>query len=826
METLLQDVKYGMRKLMKSPGFTLVAVLSLALGIGANTTIFTVINAVLLNPLPVKDVSHLVQIDTVDSKTQITVANATKLGISYLNYKDVSQQNSVFTGVVDYVVPTPLTLSIPGGEPQQITGLLVTANYFDVLGVPAAAGRTFFPDEDQKPGGNPVVVLSYDVWARQFGSDPNLMGRTISLNATSYTVIGVAPRGFKGTFAIGPPNLVWIPISMHDQALTGVIKDFFNTRRALITFSFARLKPGVELGQAEAAVRTIAERLERDFPVDNGGRSFTLTLLAQTVVGVNQQSQFVLIGALLMGVVGLVLLIACANLANLLLAQAAKRDKEMSVRAALGASSGRLMQQMLTESMILSVAGGALGLLVAFWGRTLLWTYRPPFLPANSVDLTLDARVLGFTIALSLLTGFLFGLVPAFRVAKPDLIETLKVGGRGGTLSWSRNRLRSLLVVTEIALALIALIGAGLFVRSMQNAQKINPGFESKKLFVFGFDLGAQQYSPERGQQFMRDAIERTRGVAGVEAVTVASNFPLGGGFLRTVFRDGEQAIPGTRGTLTTVDDVTPGFFQTLKIPLLRGRDFNDFDTENTKQVAVVSEAMAKHFWPNDDAIGKRFIFFRDTQVREVVGIVKDSVVGAIGEEPQPVAYLPMRQNYSPFATVQVRTSGDPTAVLATVRSRVQDLDRSLALTNVSTITTLMDQGLWAPRMGAMLLSLFALLAMVLAAGGIYGVMAYSVAQRTQEVGIRIALGAQPRHVLGLIIGEGMRIAGIGLAAGLIFSGLLMRLLGSLFFGVSVYDPLAYVGVVVLLAAVALLACYIPARRAMQVDPIIALRYE
>ena len=826
MGTLLQDIRHGLRVLRKSPGFTAVAVLSLALGIGANTTIFTAVNAVLLNPLPVKDASRLVEVDTIDSKTQVTAANFNKLGLSYLNYKDYREQNDVFSGILNAVVPTALTLSNPTGEPRQVTGLLVSANYFDVLGVPPALGRTFLPDEDQKPGGNSVVVLCYSLWAQKFGADPGIVGQTITLNGVGYTVIGVAAREFKGTFGIGQPDLMWIPNSMHDQALTGVLQSFFETRRALITTSIARLKPGVSIGQADAAMKTIAQRLEREYPTDNSGRSVTLTPLAETAGGANQHAQLVRVGSLMMGVVGLVLLIACANLANLLLAQAAKREKEMSIRAALGASSSRLMRQMLTESLLLSLSGGAVGLLLAVWGRALLWAFRPPFLPEGSINMALDVHVLGFTLGLSLLTGLLFGLVPAIKVSRPDLNEALKVGGRGGTLGWSRNRFRSLLVITEIALALVALVGAGLFVRSMQNAQKVDPGFESKHLFVFGFDLGSQHYLPEHGQQYYRDAIERARGVPGVEGVAVASNFPLGGGFMRTVFREGEQAIPGKRGTLVVNDLVSPSYFQTLRIPLVRGREFNDLDTESTTQVAIVSEAMAKHFWPNEDAIGKRFIFFRDTFPREIVGVVRDATTFQIGEDPQPLIYLPLRQNYSPAATLQVRTSGDPRNVLATVRGQVQDLDRNLAITNANTIGELLDQGLWAPRMGAVLLSLFGLLALVLAAGGIYGVMSYSVSQRTQEVGIRMALGAQPRHVMRLIIGEGLRIALIGLLAGLVAAAVLTRLLASLLFGVGASDPLTFAGVTLLLGAVAILACYIPARRAMAIDPIVALRYE
>ncbi len=824
MDAFWQDLRYALRMLRKNRGFSTVAIFSLALGIGANTTIFTVINAVLLNPLPVKDISNLVDISTVDSKTVITGANFVKLPISYPNFKDYRDQNNVLSGTASYSF-AGLTLS-GKGEPQQFTALLVSAGYFDVLGVKPALGRTFFPDEDQKPGGNTVVVLSHSLWARQFGSDPGIIGQTITLNAVGYTVIGVTPPNFKGTLSFFPNEMIWLPISMNQQALSGFGKDFFNDRRFLSGFVLARLKPGVTREQAQAALKTIASGLEKEYPKENQGRSVVLTPLADAAVGVNQHSQFALAGGMLMAIVGLVLLIACVNLANLLLAQAAKREKEMSVRAALGASPRRLMRQVLTESMMLALLGGLLGLVLAYWGRDILWSVRPAFLAQSSIDLSLDGRVLGFTLGISLLTGVLFGLVPALRVARPDLIENLKIGGRGGTMGWKHNKLRSLLVVSEVALALVALIGAGLFVRSMNFAQQLDPGFESKNLFIVNFDLASQQYTPEHGQQYYRDAIEKAQASPGVEAATIASNPPLGGGFGRTVFRESEQQVPGKRGSLVTLNNISTNYFQTLRIPLLRGREFTDSDREKTTQVAIINEAMARHFWPNEEALGKRFTFFGEDQLREVTGVVRDTTVGAVGEDPVPLVYLPLLQNYSPNATLQVRTSGNPNAVLGTVRAQVQSLDRNLALTNIQTIGQILSDGLWAARMGAALLTLFALLALILASIGIYGVMAYSVSQRTQEVGIRMALGAQPGDVFKLVIGQGMILAGIGMAAGLAAALLLTRVLASLLFGVSPHDPVTFGGVTLLLGLVALLACYVPARRATRIDPLVALRYE
>lgn len=824
MGKLWQDIRYGARVLVKNPGVTLIAVISLALGIGANTTIFTVVNAVLLHPLPVRDISRLVEIDTIDTKTHVTQANSTKLGMSYPNCRDYARENQVLDGVV-CLTANPLTLS-GRAEPIQINGQLVSANYFDVLGVQPAAGRLFLPDEDTKPSGNNVAVLSYSLWANKFGSDPNLIGKTLTLNAMSYTVIGVAPRGFKGTFTFFPAEEIWVPISMYPQVLAGFFRDNFNDRRFLAAGVIARLKPGVSVGAAEASLKTLASHLESEYPKDNAGRSVALTPLAEAAVGANAYGQFTLAGGLMMGVVGLVLLIACVNLANLLLAQAARREKEMSLRAALGASRTRMLRQLMTESMLLAVAGGAAGLAIAYWGRMALWSFRPPFVEQSGIDLTLDARVLLFTLGISVLTGLLFGMAPAIKASRTDLVETLKVGGRGNTVGWRSNPLRSVLVVSEIALAMVALIGAGLFVRSMQNAQQTNLGFESQKLFAMAFDLGALHYDEGRGQQFFREAIARANTLPGVAAVTVASNPPLGGGLGRTVFPEGESETTGYRGTLTTLDDVAPNFFETLHIPFVAGRAFNDSDRATTTWVAVVNEAMAKHFWPNESALGKRFHFFGEDHLREIVGIVGNTVVNNIGEEPQPLVYLPLTQDYSPAATIQVRTLAQPETAISTVRAQVQSLAPSMAITNVQTIEQTVSQGLWAPRMGAALLALFGGLALVLAAVGVYGVLSYSVNQQTHEIGIRLALGAQPGSVLRLVVGQGLKLAGVGLLLGLIGAFAAMRLLSSLLFGVSTHDPLTFAGVSLALVGVAVLACYIPAKRATRVDPIIALRYE
>jgi putative ABC transport system permease protein len=612
---------------------------------------------------------------------------------------------------------------------------------------------------------------------------------------------------------------------MKDQVLGGKAKDFFNDRRFLTVGTIGRLKPGVEMSAAEASLRTMATHLETEFPKDNGGRSVALSPLADAAVGVNDHKRIALAGAMMMGVVGLVLLIACVNLANLLLAQGARRQKEISLRAALGAGRTRIVRQMLTESMLLSLAGGAVGLAIAYAGRSILWSFRPPFIEDSGIDLALDSHVLLFTLGVAIVTGFIFGLVPAVKASRPDLMETLNAGGRGGTIGWQRDPLRSLLVIGEMALALITLVGAGLFLHSMQNAQKIDLGFESENLLAMNFDLGALHYEEGRGQQFYRAAIEKVKNSPGVASVSIASNQPIGGGFARTVFPEGRDEASGYRGTLTTVDDITPGYFETLRIPILRGRAFTDVDRKETV-VAIASEAMVKQYWPNEDGLGKRFHFFGDPTLREIVGVVANFVVNEVGEEPQPIVFLPMAQDYVPAATLHVRTTGNPENVVATTRVALQSLDPNLAITNVFTIGQILSQALWAPRMGGILLALFGALALVLSAVGVYGVLSYSVNQQTREIGLRMALGAQRGDVMRLILGQGLRLTVVGLGLGILAALALMRVLVSLLFDVRAYDPSTYTAVTLLLTVVALLACYIPARRAMRVDPMVALRYD
>jgi predicted permease len=576
-------------------------------------------------------------------------------------------------------------------------------------------------------------------------------------------------------------------------------------------------------------MKGIAASLEKLYPDSNLGRTVELARVTDSALGINQRTQFTRAGGVLMAVVGLVLLIACVNLANLLLAQSAKREREISIRSALGASRGRLVRQLLIESVTLGIVGGAAGLLVAYWGRNALWSFRPPFLGNASIDLSFDARVLSFTAGMAVFTGLLFGLVPALKLSRANLNEMLKTGGRSGTAGLSSNRVRGVLVAAEIGLATVALIGSGLFLRSMQAAQNMDVGFDAKHIGFIGLNPGSQRYPQQQGEQFYLDAIAKARAIPGVQGAAAASIVPLAGGngVLLTTFPEGQAQTSSYGGSLITYNDITPGYFDALRIPIVEGRDFNEFDREGSTMVAVINKTVARQLWPSQDALHKRFWIVQHPETfYEVVGVTADSVIANIGEDPTPMIYRPMQQEYAPGAALLVRTSGELGKLLGAVRDQVQTLDKNMPIRGTGTIQEQIEQGLWASRMGAALLSIFGGLALALAMIGIYGVMSYTVAQRTQEIGIRMALGAQASDVLRLVLGQGMLLALSGAAAGIVGALLVGRMIADLLYGIRPQDPITYAGVALVLILVALVACYIPARRATRVDPLVALRYE
>ena len=819
MANLLQDVRFALRLLVRNRAVTIVAVLSLALGIGANTTVFTLVNAILLQPLMVRDIDRLGLIQTTEMRNNALV---TLGGTSRPNFEDVRDQNTVLSGAT---LMGFVALAVSGnGEPEQIFGQMVSGNYFDVLGAPMAAGRGFLPEEDQRFGEHPVTVLGYGLWQRRFGGDPNIVGQKIRLNGHDFTVIGVTEQSFRGTQPVGGPDL-WVPFAMNQQLLvSGLPAEQYKSRRGLTYQAFGRLKDGVSLEQARANVDAIGKSLAASFPNENRGRTYTLTPMADGAMPPAFRQQLVLSGTIGMVVVGLVLLIACGNVANLLLARASARRQEIAVRLSIGASRARLIRQLLTESIILSLAGGVVGLVVAYWARAVLWALRPPFMQANFIDLDFNGRVLAFAGIASLLTGIIFGLVPALQSSRPDLVIELKERTTQATGARWYN-IRHLLVVGQLALSLVALVSAGLFLRSLANAQQIELGFDSSGLMVMGINAGNQGYDEARGRDLYRRVVERLATVPGVESATLSTAVPLfAGGFARTTFRDDQDIKDPRNGRLTQINEVGPRYFETIGIPILQGRPFNDNDRQGAAHVIIINETMAKQFYPNEQALGRRLYIFGRPEPREIVGIAKTIKYNSVGEPETAHMYVPLDQSYQSQVIVQARTAGDPDALLGTVRRELQALEPTMPLLNVNTYRTILRTSLWAPRFGTSLLAVFGFLALVLASVGLYGVISYGVSQRTREIGIRMALGASEKDVRGMVVRQGLMLAVGGVVIGLLAAFGLVRFVTSLLFGISGADPLTFTVVALMLLTVALLATYIPARKASRVDPVDALR--
>jgi len=814
---VLRDIRYAFRMLWRDPGFAIVTILSLALGIGANSAIFTVTNAVLLSSLPVADPLRLVQVQTADRDNPKSVS-----ALSLPNFEDVRAKNHVFS---DMVATVGALVTLSGrGDARPLPVQLVTANYFDALGVKAYRGRTFFPYEDRTEGGNPVAVLSHAIWIDQFGGDPAIVGQTIVLNQSTFTIVGVTPAEFKGVATVANPDVIWIPMSMHSQALSGTVETNFENRRLRTFRIFARLKSESSIETADAEMKVIAAQLEKEFPFANDGHTLAVSPLDDArLSAAGGRAQLVTAAFALSAVAGLVLLIACLNLANMFLARGSRRAVEMSIRTALGAERRRLGRQLLTENLLVAAAGGLGGILLAFWGRQILWSLRPPSLPVNAIELHFDPKVLLFTAATTLATGLIFGLAPALRGSKPDVNEVLKTGGRGAPGS-SGTALRGALVISQIALTVIALAGAGLFIRSMKNAQQIDPGFETNKLFSFGMDMASLRWSSERGLAFQNAVLNRMRAMPGIEAAALASSAPFSAGVSRTILKQGQESEAHPRGTGMAVNHVSPGYFDTLRIRVLEGRVVNELDRADTTLVVVINEAVANLFWPGESAVGKKLYYLSDPVIRQVIGVVANTTVINLGETPRPVLYIPVTQNYQPFVSIDVRTKGAPEPVLAAAIVEVQRMNSALALVGPRTIQQQIREGLWAPRLGAALFGIFGVLGLVLAAVGIYGVTSYMVAQRTCEIGIRLALGATPREVLMSVLGQSLRLTLAGILAGLAGAYFLARFTRSLLFQVSPADPVTLAATALILIAVAGIAGWLPGWRASRIDPILALR--
>ncbi len=817
--TLLADARYGLRLLVRSPGYTLVAALSLGLGIGINTMTFSGVNSILLREVPIEDPARVVAVGTLDARN----ANV-PMPVSRPNFLDFQSKNEVFAGLTAFQ-PMPIALSAGAGEPEVVGGVMVAGNYFDVLGVKAILGRTFLPDEDRTPGTHLVAVLSYEAWQRRFGGDRAIVGRTVMLNRHAFTVVGVAPAGFRGVNPFGRP-VAWVPSMAYREMLTGFALENFDARRALIWQLVGRLKPTVTLAQARANMTVVARQLEQEYPNDNKGRSVSVDTLANARLAGVGRNNALLAAGMLMTIVGLVLLVACANVANLLLARAAARRREIAVRLALGATRAQIVRQLLVESSLLAVAGGLMALPLASWGQRVLLALRPPFIPADLLDLTPDLRVLAFTAGVTLAAGLIFGLVPALRASRPDLVAEIKEGAADPVGSDRVFGLRNLLVVGQVAISLVALATASLFVRSLVLTLRTDPGFDAAHVASMTMSLGTSGYDEARGRQFQRQILERVSAVAGVDAVGFADFTPLiGGGIGRTVYLKGQDRSDPRNGKLVQLQDVGTGYFKVMGIPIRRGRDFLESDQPSSPRVVVVNETMARQFWPGRDPIGEVIWFHGMDDPNEVVGIARDSDVNQVAEQRQPLVYTAANQVYTDQFSLLVR-SARPAAALGQVQRAVRELDRDLPLLFVTTMDEAIRQSLFLQRFGAGLLGFFGGLAFVLALVGVYGVMAYSVSRRTRELGIRMALGASRPTMVRGVLWQGARLAFAGTLVGVPVSLALARVVGSLLFGVGTADPATFVGVPAALFLAAVAASYLPARRASAIDPIAALRIE
>jgi len=812
MNSFLQDLVYGFRTSVKSPGSTLVAVLALALGIGANTAIFSVVNAVLLRPLPYKDPDRLVAVWTTKLNKGILQEY-----VSPPDYRDWTLRNRVFDRI--FALKTQPSVVTGGQLPERVETALVSAGAFDVLGVSAALGRTFLANEDQA-GQNRVAIISHGLWQRRFGADPGVLGKPIIVDGNSYSIVGVMPAGFH---LLDTPSELWMPYTL-DNKEENENQRGFRTLRVI-----AHLKPGVTQDQAQSEMRSIEESLAQQYPDVDTGCSAKIVALRDQLVGDIRTTLLTLLTA-----VAFVLLIACANVANLLLARAAGRDKEIALRAALGANPGRLVRQLLTESVLLSLAGGLVGLLLAEGSVALLKRLGPANLP-RLAEINIDWRVLAFTLLVSLLTGIIFGLAPALGSVRSDLNSILKTSGRGNTGSRARALLRDLLVVTEIASCVVLLAGAGLLVRSFLRLESVSPGFRPDHVLTMQITLPDTRYSGWKVASFYQQLIDRMQTIPGVQTAGIARNLPLSGVDVSLNFtvenRPVEASADQPRAKYRTA---SAGYFAAMGIPLIRGRYFDRTDGQKTAGVALINNTLARRLWPNEDPLGKRIKpGFDDSIWCTIVGIVGDVKHTGLDAETNAETYYHYQQVPPALMTfvegtmtVVLRTNVDPAVVTAAARNEVQKLDPGLAIYNVKTMDDLLSNSLAQPRFRTLLLAVFACVAIVLAAIGLYGVIAYSVTQRTNEMGVRMALGAQKSDVLKLVLGQGVRLAIAGVAIGLIAAFGLVRIISKLLFALNATDPVTFAATAGLIVAVSLVASYIPALRAVKVDPVVALRAE
>ncbi|HXB69661.1 MAG TPA: ABC transporter permease [Candidatus Acidoferrales bacterium] len=802
LTSILRDLRYSCRSLLHNPGFAAVSVLALALGIGANSAIFTVVNSVLLQPLPFYRADQLVTVRERNLK-----AGFPQFSLSPGNYLDFRDHNHTFSGIAA-VAGQGLNLA-GGAEPERLRGARVTIDFFDVLGRKPSFGRAFTAPEMQL-GSHRVAILSYGLWQRRFAGSPGVLGQSLKMNEELYTVVGVMPADFR----FPERTEIWTPMAMNLQN--------WQQRGGHYLGGIGRLKAGSSLAAAQADLNAIAALADKQYPDSNSGWDTTLKSLQESVVGEIRPAILTLTAA-----VGFVLLIACVNLANLLLSRSSARRQEIGIRSSLGAGRGRLVRQLLTESLLLAALGAALGLALAWVGTRLLVNLNPNILP-RAKEIALDARVLGFTAAIAVLTGILFGLAPAIHMAKTDLHSALREGSRGNALGFRRNRLRSVLMAGEVALALVLLSGAGLLMRSFYHLQSMDPGFDPHGMLTFRTNLPSAKYKGDEPQAaFYRRALERIRALPGVSAAGAAQIFPLAGDdYILSFEQIGKPPIPAGNQASAAYYVATPGYFAALRIPIKSGRDFTVRDDAAAPPVAVISESMARQFYPNENPLGQRIRMGNGSKPAEIVGIVGDVRDQEMESKGRPAVYEPAAQ--IPFNTMYfgVRSEGDAAALISGVRAAIRELDQELPIDAIGTVDSLVANALSQRRFSMLLMAIFAALALVLAMVGIYGVISYSVAQATREIGIRVALGARRGDVLGMVFGYAGILMSAGLAVGIVAAVGAGRLLQSQLFEVQPADPTTYVAVAFVLLATGLLACTVPAVRAMRVDPMVALRNE
>lgn len=821
MGTLLQDLRFGWRQLRRNPGFTAVAIITLALGIGASTAIFSLVEATLFPPFMVRNPSRLAGVYT--SGPNGTGYSST----SYPDYVYYRDHNQVFSGLMAYA---HISLRwTHGDQTAYLPAAIASSNYFTVLGVGPFKGRTFLPTEDRATGGSAVVVVSYQFWTRQLASDPKTIGKVLTLNGRPFTVVGVLPKNFAGVdLAWGSVPDIWVPMLMQAVAMpTNGSIDLLHSRQARFLLVMGRLKSHVSLEEAKTDMEVAARQLAAAYPATNKGRTAFVLTANESRMWPGWRNSVVQVLLLLGVAVGFVLLIACANVANLLLARGTVRQRETALRLALGGSRGRVIRQLLTENILLSMIGAAAGLLFARLLMQIIPSFELTYRMHMNLDLRLDHRIFIFALLLSLITALIFGLIPAFKASDINLSHSLKEGAHRSLAGASGRRLRDAIVAIEVALAFVSLIGGGLFIRSLLHLESADPGFRPDHVLAASIVLLPGQYSPTQGFRFYPQLLDRISNIPGVRSTCLTEFHPLTTvRSVRQITLEGQEKQNLEAGITIQMDSVSPGYFRTLGVPLLRGRDFTPQDNAQSPQVAIINKTMAESLWPHQDPIGKQFKFQGENVYRQVIGVVADAKYHTIWESPETYLYLPLAQEYAPEVTLFVRTKGNPISYLPQVQQAVRALDKTVPVFGAETLEEQVKNSLSQPQLIATLLTIFGAIALVLALVGIYGVISYSVAGRTHEIGIRMALGAQKRDVLRLVLGQGMMLALVGVGIGIVAALGLTRVMASLLYGVKPNDPLTFIAVALILLGVALLGCYIPARHATKVDPMEALRYE